>query len=154
MLRSLQTAIVHVVGHSSGALIALQLAADHPQFVQSLTLIEPAPLGPFQVPAFAELGQQFIGPAIAAFSGGDLPGALDRFLLGVGGPDYRGVVERSLGRDALDDVLRESSFFFSNEIFRPRCNGNSEWPMLPELRRQYWWWRARKDGVWGRSASR
>ena len=33
---------VHLVGHSSGALIALQLALDAPQAVQTLTLLEPA----------------------------------------------------------------------------------------------------------------
>ena len=33
---------VHLVGHSSGALIAMQLALDAPEAVQTLTLLEPA----------------------------------------------------------------------------------------------------------------
>jgi pimeloyl-ACP methyl ester carboxylesterase len=106
----------HVAGHSSGALIALQLAADYPAMVQSLALIEPAPLGPFQVPAFAELGQRFIGPAIAAFANGDLPTAFRNFMTGVGGDDYGIVLERSLGSEALEDAVRQSRFFFRDEI--------------------------------------
>src|SRR4051812_29135784 len=43
LLRLLEIAKAHVVGHSSGALIALHLAAEEPDMVQSLTLIEPAP---------------------------------------------------------------------------------------------------------------
>ena len=46
---------LHVAGHSSGGLIAFQMAADRPELVHSLILIEPAACGPFQVPAFAEL---------------------------------------------------------------------------------------------------
>jgi pimeloyl-ACP methyl ester carboxylesterase len=62
LLKLLNLGKAHVVGHSSGALIALQLAADEPEKVQSLILIEPAALGPFQVPAFEDLGRRFIGP--------------------------------------------------------------------------------------------
>ena len=116
LVASLQMARVHLAGHSSGALIALQCAADHPAIVQTLTLMESAPLGPFQVPAFAELGQRFIGPAIAAFSEGDLPGAIEKFLLGVCGPGYEQIIERRLGSDVRAAVLREASFFFKDEI--------------------------------------
>jgi pimeloyl-ACP methyl ester carboxylesterase len=119
LLRSLHVGTAHVVGHSSGALIGLQLALDEPDLVQSLVLIEPAPLGPFQVPAFAEVGQRFVGPAMAAFSDGDVPTATDRFMLGVCGEHYRDVLRRSLGEDAHADVLRESPFFFKDEI--PAC---------------------------------
>ena len=119
LLRSLDIGKVHVVGHSSGALIALQLAADEPDKVQSLALVEPAALGPFQVPAFADLGQRFIRPAVAAFSAGDLAGATEKFLNGVCGSDHRAVLDRSLGPHVHGDVLRESDFFFRDEI--PAC---------------------------------
>jgi Predicted hydrolases or acyltransferases (alpha/beta hydrolase superfamily) len=89
---------VHVVGHSSGALIAFQVAADRPKLVHSLTLIEPAACGPFQVPAFAELGERFIGPAMGAFAAGDLQGAFDGFMRGVCGDQSREILERSLGQ--------------------------------------------------------
>jgi pimeloyl-ACP methyl ester carboxylesterase len=108
-----------VVGHSSGALIGVQLAADEPDLVQSLALIEPAPLGPFQVPAFAEVGQRFVGPAMAAFSNGDVSSAIDHFMRGVCGDAYREVINRSLGPQVHQDILRESPFFFKDEI--PAC---------------------------------
>jgi pimeloyl-ACP methyl ester carboxylesterase len=110
---------VHVVGHSSGALIAFQMAADRPELVHSLMLIEPAPCGPFQVPAFAELGERFIGPAMAAFAAGDLQGAFDTFLRGVCGDRSREIIEQTLGREGYEQALRESRFFFSDEV--PAC---------------------------------
>jgi len=107
---------VHAVGHSSGALIVLQLAADRPQLVQSLTLIEPAACGPFQAPAFAEIGERFVGPAMGAFAAGDLRGAFDSFMRGVCGDQHREVIEQSLGRVGYEQAVRESSFFFRDEV--------------------------------------
>jgi pimeloyl-ACP methyl ester carboxylesterase len=42
LLRELAIERAHIVGHSSGGLIALQLALDHPELVRSLALLEPA----------------------------------------------------------------------------------------------------------------
>jgi pimeloyl-ACP methyl ester carboxylesterase len=110
---------VHVVGHSSGALIAFQMAVDRPKLVHSLTLIEPAACGPFQVPAFAELGERFVGPAMGAFAAGDLQGAFDTFMRGVCGDRSRDIIEQSLGRAGYEQAVRESSFFFRDEV--PAC---------------------------------
>src|SRR5688500_5047069 len=41
LLAQLELRRVHVVGHSTGAVIALQMAVDHPDVVHSLTLMEP-----------------------------------------------------------------------------------------------------------------
>lgn len=106
----------HVVGHSSGALIALQLAADYHHLVHSLILVEPAACGPFQAPAFTQLAERFVGPAMGAFAAGDLPGAFDSFMRGVCGNQHREVIERSLGRVGYEQAIRESRFFFQNEI--------------------------------------
>ncbi len=107
---------VHAVGHSSGALIVLQLAADRPRLVQSLTLIEPAACGPFQAPAIAEIGERFIGPAMGAFAAGDLCGAFESFMRGVCGDQHRQVIEQSLGQAGYEQAVRESSFFFRDEV--------------------------------------
>jgi len=115
----LELGAVHIVGHSSGALIALQMAADRPELVHSLMLIEPAACGPFQVPAFAELGERFVGPAMGAFAAGDLQGAFDTFMRGVCGERSREIIEQSLGRAGYEQAVRESSFFFRDEV--PAC---------------------------------
>jgi pimeloyl-ACP methyl ester carboxylesterase len=107
---------LHLVGHSSGGLIALQLASDHPDLVHSLTLIEPAPCGPLQAPAFAEIVEQFVGPAMAQFAAGDVQSAFDSFMRGVCGNAYREVIERQLGRPGFEQALRESTFFFRDEV--------------------------------------
>jgi pimeloyl-ACP methyl ester carboxylesterase len=116
---------LHVAGHSSGGLIAFQMAADRPELVHSLILIEPAACGPFQVPAFAELGERFVGPAMGAFSTGDLQGAFDTFMRGVCGNQSRDIIERSLGRAGYEQAIRESQFFFRDEV--PAC---MEWQFV------------------------
>jgi len=127
LLASLHMERVHVAGHSSGALISLQFATEYPALVQSLALIEPAPLGPFQVPAFAELSQRFIGPAMAAFAAADVPTATEHFLCGVGGEHYREVLDRRLGPHALERVREEARYFFGEEV--PAC---LQWQFGPD----------------------
>ena len=85
----LQIQEVHVAGHSSGALIALELTAAKPALVRTLTLIEPAACGPFQAPAIAEIGERFVGPAMALFAAGNTPAAFDSFMRGICGEGYR-----------------------------------------------------------------
>lgn len=80
----------HVVGHSAGAAIALQLALDAPSVVQALTVMDPAisTAPPVQV-ADAPAGPSFIAEAIDAYAAGDRARAVDAFMAGVCGADYR-----------------------------------------------------------------
>ena len=66
----------HVAGHSTGAVIALQLAVDHPEVVHTLALLEP-PL--VTVPSAAAFFEK-VGPALAAYGSGDREGAMAGFL--------------------------------------------------------------------------
>jgi pimeloyl-ACP methyl ester carboxylesterase len=106
----------HWVGHSSGCQIVLQLALDHPRLVKTLILIEPAAGGGFVVPAVEELGRRFVGPAIGAFTAGDLHTAFDLFMRGVCGEHYRSVLEQRLGVNGVDEAIRQSAFFFRDEV--------------------------------------
>ena len=106
----------HWVGHSSSCLMGLELAVARPDLVHSLALLEPAAGGGFAVQASADLGQRFIGPAMGAFMAGDLEGAFDTFLRGVCGDDYRAVIEASLGPEGYQRAVRDSAFFFRDEI--------------------------------------
>jgi len=75
---------IHVAGHSTGALIALQLATDHPDMVHSLALLEPPLLGVPSAGAFFEKA----GPALAAYGSGDREGAVAAFLSMVSSLDW------------------------------------------------------------------
>lgn len=76
LLAHLGIARAHVAGHSSGAIIALQLAVDRPDVVQTLALLEPPLLSAPSAAAFFEK----VGPALTAYGSGDREGAMARFL--------------------------------------------------------------------------
>ena len=107
LLRHLGIVRAHVVGHSSGAAIALQLALDHPDAVHSLALLETAllavPSGPFA------------GDAVRAFQAGDRAAAVDLWMRGVCGPDYRTVMDRVLP-GAVDRAVADAPTFFGQEL--------------------------------------
>jgi pimeloyl-ACP methyl ester carboxylesterase len=95
----------HVVGHSSGAVVALELARGHPDLVRSLALLETAllavPSGPFAA------------RALRAHADGDRAAAVDIWMRGVCGPGYREVFDAvlpgALGRADADT-------FFGQEL--------------------------------------
>jgi pimeloyl-ACP methyl ester carboxylesterase len=92
----------HVMGHSFGGSIALQLARAAPTVVHSLVVMEPAI---FAVPGAAQLFEQVVAPAEHAYEAGDKAQAVDIFLRGVGGPDYRAVIERALPAGAWEQAI-------------------------------------------------
>lgn len=114
LMTRLGHAQAHVVGHSSGGTIALQLALDHPEAVRSLALLEPALLA---VPSGPYAGQ-----AIERFRTGDRAAAVDIWMAGIGGPDYRAAMERALP-GALDHAVADAATFFGQELPAVR-----EWP--------------------------
>lgn len=102
----------HLVGHSSGGNIALQLALDAPGTVGSLALLEPALL---PVPSRAAWGQAVAVPAMERYRAGDPAGAIDLWLRGVAGPGYRQVMEDALP-GALDQAVADADTFFGQEL--------------------------------------
>ena len=95
LLRHVGIGRAHLVGHSSGGNIALQLALDAPEMVQSLALLEPALV---TVVNRSELPRVF-----ERYKAGDKAGAVDSFMLAVTGPAYRAGLERALP-GAFDEV--------------------------------------------------
>src|SRR6266480_1876771 len=73
LLRKLDAVPAHVVGHSSGAIIGIQLALDAPDAVRSLTLLEPALL---DVPSGGAL-IEMLGASVPLYESGDRTGAVD-----------------------------------------------------------------------------
>lgn len=102
---------VHLCGHSSSALIGLQLALDRPDLVHTLVLLEPAPGGDLNGPTHAAVAGEAIGASMEAYGAGDTTTGFERFMIAVGGPHYREVIEQALGREGHERAVRESVFF-------------------------------------------
>jgi|SRR5919109_105079 pimeloyl-ACP methyl ester carboxylesterase len=116
LLEALGVERAHVVGHSSGAAIALQLALDSSEFVQSLALLEPPLLAAPGAEQFAQAGEGMV----QRWSSGDKEGAVDEFLAAVSAPDYRRTLDGLLP-GAFEQAVRDSDTFFGIEF-----------PSLPE----------------------
>jgi pimeloyl-ACP methyl ester carboxylesterase len=101
----------HVVGHSYGALVALQVALELPGRASSVALLEPAARGVSSSAAVVSALQ----PIIEAYGAGDTAGAVDGFLRHVCGDGYRDVLERQLP-GAFDEALGEADLFFQAEM--------------------------------------
>jgi pimeloyl-ACP methyl ester carboxylesterase len=114
LMRHLGIERAHVVGHSSSADIALQLALDFPDAVHSLALMEPARPVP-STDAQAQFVHDFVAPAIQRYRAGDTVGAVDTFARGVFGPDYRGRLERGLP-GAFAQAVDDADAFFGQEL--------------------------------------
>jgi pimeloyl-ACP methyl ester carboxylesterase len=113
-MRRLDIERAHVVGHSSSAVIALQLALDFPDAVQTLALMEPArPTPPTEEQA--EFVRDFVVPALRRYRAGDKAGAVDVFARGVFGSDYRRPLERGLP-GVFEQAVVDADAFFAQEL--------------------------------------
>jgi pimeloyl-ACP methyl ester carboxylesterase len=120
LLRRLDAAPAHVVAHSSGSTIALQLAVDNASSVRTVALLEPPLVDALADPSdldelHAALGTA-IGAAMAAIAQGDYAAAFDVFMTVVCGPGYRAVMNEALGAGLVDDAASRCRDFFASEI--------------------------------------
>jgi pimeloyl-ACP methyl ester carboxylesterase len=112
----------HVVGHSSGGSIALEIASRHPTRVSALVLLEP---GLMMVPsgaAFVDLVTALVGH----YEHGDAEGAVHGFLALVGDPDWRDAIERTVP-GGIAQAVKDAATFFLSEL--PAV---SDWTFGPE----------------------
>lgn len=134
--RELLTALgierAHVVGASFSAAIALQLAADAPERVQSLVLVEAPPVHTSHAPAFRDANEELL--RIRREHGVDA--ALDVFLEGLVGPDWRPTIEVDLP-GAVVQIERDAATFFDHDTpallewhFGPADAGRIRCPVL------------------------
>ncbi len=93
LLRHLGVSAAHIVGHSIGALIALQLALDAPEIVHSLALLEP----PLRMGSGGQVYyERIIVPMLNAYRSGNKRQALDIFADAVFGPNWPSIVEQAV----------------------------------------------------------
>jgi pimeloyl-ACP methyl ester carboxylesterase len=112
----------HVVGHSLGGAIALELAAQHPTRVASLVLLEPAP---FTTPAGAAFAGA-LAPLIDRYEAGDAEGAVHGFLALVGDRNWRAMIEQTV-LGGIAQAVKDAATFFETEV-----PGVPEWTFGPE----------------------
>ncbi len=111
LIRSLGIQQAHVVGHSYGGAIALQLALDAPEAVRSLSLLEPALLAVDSGPKFADQW----GPILQMYEAGDKAAAVDAFLEAVCGRGYRAVLDGVLP-GAFEQAVADADTSFRVEM--------------------------------------
>jgi pimeloyl-ACP methyl ester carboxylesterase len=112
LMRHLGLPRAHIVGHSYGGAIALQLALDAPEAVHSLTLLEPALL--LIVPS-AQQFMEALGPVVQMYEAGNTTGAVDSFLQAMVGPEYRSVLDRQVP-GAFAQAVADADTFFGIEL--------------------------------------
>jgi pimeloyl-ACP methyl ester carboxylesterase len=115
----------HVAGHSTGATIALQLALDHPEVVETLALLEPPLVAASSADAFLEKA----GPSLQAYAAGDGAAAMAGFLSVVSGLDWetcQALIDERLPGGA-DRAHEEADFFYGIDL--PALNA---WTFGPE----------------------
>ena len=101
----------HVIGHSYGAVVAIQLAYAAPRVVHSLVVLEPPLMTPVTAGAFAER----MAPIVEAYRSGDARGAIEGFMGAVCKPDWRTVTAQAVPGGA-EQAERDAATFFDVEI--------------------------------------
>ena len=111
LLSQLDIAGAHVVGHSYGGTIALQLALDAPDLVHSLALLEP---GLFMVPSAATF-LEGLAPVLDSYQHGDKAHATEMFLKGVGRPNAPEIMDGAVP-GAFDQAVRDADTLFQVDL--------------------------------------
>ncbi len=114
LLAHLDVSEAHVVGHSSGAAVAAQLAVDAPHLVHTVALLE---LTLLSVPS----GPEFLaaaGPVFDTYEGGDHEAAIAMFLSAVSGLEWNdcyAVLEKH-APGVVAQAVSDADTFFGVEL--------------------------------------
>ena len=111
LLAALDVAKAHVVGHSYGGAVALQLAVDAPDVVATIAAFEPALLAVPSGPRFFE----DVGLIIEMYNSGDRVGAVHAFFAAVGGPDWRSHVESTVP-GGVEQAENDAATLFESDL--------------------------------------
>jgi pimeloyl-ACP methyl ester carboxylesterase len=148
LLRHLDVDRAHVVGHSSGGLIALQLALDAPDLVHSLILLEPAMMAALAAtdaggPAADDANaSDTLTPGVERYLEGDAAGAVDAFMQAAVSPQWRSLVTTHIP-GGVEQAERGAATFFELELpavnewaFDARAAGRITRPVLNVVGRE------------------
>ncbi len=115
LMRQLGIERAHIVGHSSGGNIALQLALDAPELVQTLSILEPALAVGSGSERMLATRQSAMAPIFEQFRTGNKAAAVDGFMRMVSGPGYREPFEQALP-GAFERGVADAETFFGQEL--------------------------------------
>jgi pimeloyl-ACP methyl ester carboxylesterase len=110
LLEHLDVTRAHVVGHSFGGVVALQLALGAPELVRTLALLEPA----LAVGDSGVTYRESLSAAIQRFRDQGAPVVVDAFLE-ARWPGYRAPLERALP-GALERAVEDAPHTFESEL--------------------------------------
>jgi pimeloyl-ACP methyl ester carboxylesterase len=125
LMRQLGVERAHIVGHSLGGAIGIQVALDAPDIVHTLALMEPALMGAIakaeasQRPEAAQSQRQFMeGMARVQqiYELGDRRAALEAFLETRAGEAFRGVLDWLLKTGEFDQAIADADTFLLVEM--------------------------------------
>ncbi len=108
LLRYLDVKTAHLAGHSIGGAIALQLAADVPEVVHTLALLEPAL--PMSANARAIMEQR-LSPSLKEYQAGNTHKAMEIFGDTIFGLDWQIYVERAIP-GGVEQTFKDADTFF------------------------------------------
>lgn len=113
LLRYLNIDRAHVVGYSSGGVVAVELARSAPEAVHALVLIEPA----LQLPGVRERAMPpFLARAFELYEAGDTAGAVDTFWQEISpSPEWRAAIEAGIPGVDSGQAMRNADLFFELE---------------------------------------
>ena len=104
----------HIVGHSIGGTIALQLASTYPDYINSLILLEPAITG------YNEFTNEQVivefQPLIQMYDKGQKNEAIDVFMKTAIGTNYKEIIANVLPSNSFELAVLDAQTFFQEEI--------------------------------------
>lgn len=112
LIRALGIERAHVVGHSYGGVIALQLALDAPELVHSLVLMEPALI--LVVPSGQAMMQQMT-PVMEMYQRGETAQAAAMFIQAISRPSAQQIIDDVIP-GGYEDALTMADMFFATEM--------------------------------------
>lgn len=111
LLEALDAIPAHVVGHSGGGVIAIEVARQAPHAVRTLSLLEPALI---DVPSGAPL-LEMLPSLFRTYQSGDKAGAMNMFIESVCGKDYRSALDATVP-GGYEQAVSDADTFFGAEF--------------------------------------